>query len=51
MITRTDPVIPDCGFHNYRTFSNAFKNQTGQTVTGWIKADSEDKAQQGLDVS
>lgn len=27
----------DSGFHNYRTFSNAFKQQTGQTVTGWMK--------------
>jgi len=27
----------ESGFHNYRTFSNAFKNQTGQTVTGWMK--------------
>lgn len=44
-------LATDCGFHNYRTFSNAFKNQTGQTVTGWIKAGSEDKAQLGLDVS
>lgn len=25
------------GFHNYRTFSNAFKQQIGQTVTGWIR--------------
>lgn len=35
------------GFHHYRTFSNAFKHQMGQTVTEWIKAGSEDKAQQG----
>ena len=28
----------ESGFHNYRTFSNAFKHQTGQTVTGWMKA-------------
>lgn len=28
----------ECGFHNYRTFSNAFKQQTGQTVTAWMKA-------------
>jgi AraC-like DNA-binding protein len=27
----------ESGFHNYRTFSNAFKHQTGQTVTGWMK--------------
>ncbi len=28
----------ESGFHNYRTFSNAFKQQTGQTVTCWMKA-------------
>ena len=28
----------ESGFRQYRTFSNAFKNQTGQTVTDWIKA-------------
>jgi len=28
----------ESGFRNYRTFSNAFKQQTGQTVTGWMKA-------------
>jgi len=27
----------ESGFHNYRTFSNAFKQQTGQTVTSWMK--------------
>ena len=44
-------LATESGFHNYRTFSNAFKNQTGQTVTGWIKAGSEDKSQQGQDAS
>lgn len=28
----------ECGFHNYRTFSNAFKQLTGQTVSDWMKA-------------
>ena len=28
----------ESGFHVYRTFSNAFKHQMGQTVTDWIKA-------------
>ena len=28
----------ESGFRQYRTFSNAFKNLTGQTVTGWMKA-------------
>ena len=54
----------ESGFHNYRTFSNAFKQQMGQTVTGWMKAaskqeqarhdgkaDAESKAQQGQDAS
>ena len=31
----------DCGFHVYRTFSNAFKHQMGQTVTDWMKAASK----------
>ena len=39
----------ESGFHHYRTFSNAFKQQTGQTVTGWMKACSKDKAQQGVE--
>lgn len=30
-------LATESGFHNYRTFSNAFKQQTGQTVTGWMK--------------
>ena len=34
-------LATESGFHNYRTFSNAFKQQTGQTVTGWMKAESE----------
>lgn len=41
----------ESGFHNYRTFSNAFKHLTGLTVTGWIKNGSEDKTQQRLDAS
>lgn len=41
----------ESGFHNYRTFSNAFKHLMGQTVTGWIKAGSKDKTQQGQDAS
>ena len=28
------------GFHSYSTFSTAFKNYTGSTVTAWIKAES-----------
>ena len=28
------------GFHSYSTFSTAFKNYTGCTVTAWIKAES-----------
>ena len=31
----------ECGFHNYRTFSNAFKQLTGQTVSDWMKAASK----------
>lgn len=31
----------ECGFHSYRTFSNAFKQQMGQTVTAWMKTESE----------
>lgn len=31
-------LAAESGFHHYRTFSNAFKHQTGQTVTSWIKA-------------
>ena len=27
----------ESGFHSYRTFSEAFKHQTGQTVTVWMK--------------
>ena len=41
----------ESGFHNYRTFSNAFKHLMGLTVTGWIKNGSEDKTQQRLDAS
>jgi len=41
----------ESGFHNYRTFSNAFKHLIGLTVTGWIKNGSEDKTQQRLDAS
>ena len=28
-----------CGFHSYSTFSAAFKNYTGSTVTAWMKAE------------
>lgn len=41
----------ESGFHNYRTFSNAFKHLMGLTVTGWIKNGSEDKTLQRLDAS
>ena len=39
----------ESGFRTYRTFSNAFKNQIGQTVTEWIRAAS--RAQQGQSAS
>jgi len=29
------------GFHSYRTFSDAFKRMTGQSVTAWMKAERE----------
>ena len=41
----------ESGFHIYRTFSNAFKQQTGQTVTNWMKGKADGKAQQGQDAS
>ena len=31
----------ESGFRSYRTFSEAFKRQTGQTVTAWMKAEKE----------
>ena len=31
----------ESGFHHYRTFSNAFKQQMGQTVTGWMKTEGK----------
>ena len=31
----------ESGFHSYRTFSDAFKRKTGQSVTAWIKAQQE----------
>jgi AraC-like DNA-binding protein len=31
------------GFHSYRTFSNAFKNQIGQTVAAWMKDEGQEK--------
>ena len=43
----------ESGYHNYRTFSNAFKHKMGQTVTFWMKAAeykqdrSEIKTQEG----
>ncbi len=36
----------ESGFHHYRTFSNAFKQQMGQTVTGWMKAASKQEQSQ-----
>ena len=30
----------ESGFRNYRTFSNAFKQQTGQTVTSWMRCNA-----------
>ena len=34
----------ESGFHSYRTFSDAFKRKTGQTVTAWIKAQMAESA-------
>ena len=33
----------ESGFRSYRTFSEAFKRQTGQTVTAWMKAENEEQ--------
>ena len=40
----------ESGFRSYRTFSDAFKHMTGRSVTAWMKARPEDKAQnEGLE--
>ena len=42
----------ESGFHVYRTFSNAFKQLMGKTVTDWMKAiKAEGKVQQGQGAS
>ena len=33
----------ECGFHSYRTFSEAFKRKMGLSVSAWIKAQNEGK--------
>ena len=36
----------ESGFRSYRTFSDAFKRKTGQTVTAWMKTVSEQEQSQ-----
>ena len=40
----------ESGYHSYRTFSEAFKRQTGQSVTVWMKAaNKQEQSQTYLD--
>ena len=39
-------LAQESGFNSYRTFSDVFKRKTGQNVTAWIKAASEQEQSQ-----
>jgi AraC-like DNA-binding protein len=36
-------LAQESGYRNYTTFSNAFKNQIGQTVAAWMKDEGQEK--------
>ena len=38
-------LAQESGFSNYRTFSNAFKRKTGQSVSSWIQGQERPKVE------